>query len=178
MTHCLTSPLIVTSRSQLISSLLLSEPSNCPGSDERERRGSRIFSSVLSPPPSPPSLSLSTRHLCSVHTYQGVGDWNDEMFLFLLFWCDKIKIKNAQLPISGDYDAALAVLLTSNVRGFTVPKEIDFPRYNMKCSGENVILCGIFHAVSCFPLHFMLYRGNFNCFSNRIVRSRRTLPLH
>ena len=24
----------------------------------------------------------------------------------------------------------------------------------MKCSGENVILRGIFHAVSCFPLHF------------------------
>ena len=136
MTHCLTSPLIVTSRSQLISSLLLSEPSNCPGSDERERRGSRIFSSVLSPPPSPPSLSLSTRHLCSVHTYQGVGDWNDEMFLFLLFWCDKIKIKNAQLPISGDYDAALAVLLTSNVRGFTVPKEIDFPNITWNVAGK------------------------------------------
>ena len=34
------------------------------------------------------------------------------------------------------------------------------PRYNMKCSGENVIPRGIFHAVSCFPLHFMLYRGN------------------
>ena len=26
---------------------------------------------------------------------------------------------------------------------YTVPKEIDFPRYNMKCSGENVISCYI-----------------------------------
>ena len=26
----------------------------------------------------------------------------------------------------------------------------------MKCSGENVILCGMFHVASCFPLHFML----------------------
>ena len=48
----------------------------------------------------------------------------------------------------------------------TVPKEIDFRRYNMKCSVENVILCGIFHVVSGFLLHFMLYRGNLDCFSN------------
>ena len=31
---------------------------------------------------------------------------------------------------------------------YTVPKEIDFPRYNMKCSGENVVLHGIFHVIS------------------------------
>ena len=36
---------------------------------------------------------------------------------------------------------------------YTVPKVIDFPRYNMKCSGENVILRGIVHVVSGFPLH-------------------------
>ena len=41
-------------------------------------------------------------------------------------------------------------------------KEIDFPRYNMKCSEENVISRGIFHVVSRFPLHFILYRGNFD----------------
>ena len=28
---------------------------------------------------------------------------------------------------------------------YTVSREIDFPRYNMKCSGENVILRRIFH---------------------------------
>ena len=39
--------------------------------------------------------------------------------------------------------------------------------YNMKCSGDNVILRGIVHVVSGFPLHFMFYRGNFDCFSNR-----------
>ena len=38
----------------------------------------------------------------------------------------------------------------------------------MKCSGENVILRGIVHAVSGFPLHFMLNRGNLDCFSNRV----------
>ena len=37
----------------------------------------------------------------------------------------------------------------------TVLKVIDFPRYNMKFSGENVILRGIVHVVSDFPLHFM-----------------------
>ena len=51
---------------------------------------------------------------------------------------------------------------------YTVPKEIDFPRYNMKCSGENVILSGIFHVVSCFHLHFMLYRGNLDFFSDSV----------
>ena len=49
-----------------------------------------------------------------------------------------------------------------------VPKEIYFQRNNMKCSGENVLLRGIFHVVSCFPLHFMLYRGNLDCFSNSV----------
>ena len=29
----------------------------------------------------------------------------------------------------------------------TVPKAIDFPRYNMKCSGGNEILRGIFYVV-------------------------------
>ena len=39
-------------------------------------------------------------------------------------------------------------------------------RYNMKCSGENEILREILHVVSRFPLHFMLFRGNFDSFSN------------
>ena len=30
---------------------------------------------------------------------------------------------------------------------------IIFPRYNLKCSGGNVILRGIFHVVTRFPLH-------------------------
>ena len=34
---------------------------------------------------------------------------------------------------------------------YTAPKAIDFPRYNMKCSGEKVILRGIFHVV---PISF------------------------
>ena len=37
----------------------------------------------------------------------------------------------------------------------------------MKFSGENVILRGIFHVVSRFPLQFMLYCGNLDYFSNR-----------
>ena len=42
----------------------------------------------------------------------------------------------------------------------------------MKCSGENVILRGIVHVVSGFPLHFMLYRGNLDCFSYRVPTTR------
>ena len=30
----------------------------------------------------------------------------------------------------------------------------------------------IFHGVSCFPLHFMLYRGNLDCFSNMPVLNK------
>ena len=41
-------------------------------------------------------------------------------------------------------------------------------RYKIKCGGENVILRGIFHVVSGFPLHFMLYRVNLDCFSNSV----------
>ena len=55
----------------------------------------------------------------------------------------------------------------------TVPKVIDFPRYNMKSSGENVILRGIVHVVSRFPLHFMLNCGNLDCFSNSVGEGRR-----
>ena len=51
---------------------------------------------------------------------------------------------------------------------YTVPNVIDFPRYNMKCNGENKILRGTFHVVSCFPLHFMLYRGNLDYFLDRL----------
>ena len=47
---------------------------------------------------------------------------------------------------------------------FTVPKKINFPRYKMKCSGENVILRGIFHVGSRFSLLFMLYRLNLDSF--------------
>ena len=50
----------------------------------------------------------------------------------------------------------------------TGPKVIDFPRYNMKCRAENVILRRIVHVGSGFPLHFMLYLGNLVCFSNRV----------
>ena len=60
----------------------------------------------------------------------------------------------------------LSVLHSDPAAHHTVPKGIDFPRYNMKCSGENVILSGIFYVVSGFPLHFMLYPGNLDCFSN------------
>ena len=51
---------------------------------------------------------------------------------------------------------------------YTAPKEINFPQCNMKCSEEKVILRGIFHVVSCFPLHFMLYRGNLDYFSDSV----------
>ena len=43
---------------------------------------------------------------------------------------------------------------------YTVPKVIDFLRYNTKCSGENEILFGIFRVVSRFLLHFVVYFGN------------------
>ena len=50
----------------------------------------------------------------------------------------------------------------------TVPKVIDFPRFNLKCSEENQIQHGIFQVVSRFPLHFMLYRGNLDYFLDSV----------
>ena len=44
----------------------------------------------------------------------------------------------------------------------------------MKCSGENVILCGLFHVVSCFTLHFILYRGNLDYFSDSVYSNKIT----
>ena len=70
------------------------------------------------------------------------------------------------LLTNNDVDQCL--LVVNHKLKYTVPKVIDFPRYNMKCSGENVILREIFHVVSCFPLHFMLYHGNLGCFSNSV----------
>ena len=51
---------------------------------------------------------------------------------------------------------------------YTVPKVIDFPRYNTKCSGENKIQGAIFRVVYRFPLHFVLYLGNLDYFSGRV----------
>ena len=47
----------------------------------------------------------------------------------------------------------------------TVPKVINFPQYN----GQNEILGGIFHVVSRFPLHFVLYHGNLDYFLDSVV---------
>ena len=46
----------------------------------------------------------------------------------------------------------------------------------MKCNGVNVILRGIVHVVSCFTLHFMLYRGNFNYFSDSVAKPEVSVP--
>ena len=47
----------------------------------------------------------------------------------------------------------------------------DFLRYNMNCSGENVTRRGIFHVVSRFPLHLMLYRGHLDYFLDHVLLS-------
>ena len=50
---------------------------------------------------------------------------------------------------------------------YTVTKVVDFPRYNIKCCGENMILQYteyFMYVVSHFPIHFMLYRGNLDYF--------------
>ena len=40
----------------------------------------------------------------------------------------------------------------------------------MRRNGENEILRGIFHVLSRFPLHFMLYCENFDYFSNSVAK--------
>ena len=53
----------------------------------------------------------------------------------------------------------------------TVPKVIDFPRYNMKCSGENVILREIVHVVPGFPLQYI------SCYIAEIWIAFLTVPI-
>ena len=53
-------------------------------------------------------------------------------------------------------------------RQCTVPKIIDFPRYNTKCSWEKEILRGIFGVAFRFPLHFVLYLGNVDYFLDSV----------
>ena len=89
------------------------------------------------------------------------------MMIFTFFHCIS---RISQWSASTFLGLGITVSIT-----YTVPKEIDFPRYNMKCSGENVILRGIFRVLSCFPLHFLLYRGNFDCFSNRVTGPHRNV---
>ena len=54
----------------------------------------------------------------------------------------------------------------------TVQQVIDFPQYNMKCRAKKVNPRGIFHGVSRFPPHILLYRGNLGSvtFSSLIKR--------
>ena len=53
-------------------------------------------------------------------------------------------------------------------KSYTVPKVIDFPRYNTKCCGENEILRRIFRVVFRFPLYFLLYLGNLDYFLDSV----------
>ena len=54
---------------------------------------------------------------------------------------------------------------------YTVPKIIDFPRYNKKnVARKTLYYFGIFRVVSRFPLHFVLYLGNVDYFLDRMYR--------
>ena len=56
---------------------------------------------------------------------------------------------------------------------YSVLNEIDFPRHDITCSRENLILRGKFQVVSCFPLHFMLYRGNLDYFLDSVLQFKK-----
>ena len=64
----------------------------------------------------------------------------------------------------------------SNYSTVTIRSQYTVPRYNMKCIGENVIIRGIVHVVSRFPLHFMLCCGYLDFFSNRVKPQSKSPP--
>ena len=70
-----------------------------------------------------------------------------------------LKFQSAKALFVFNVSSSMRLLFSAtgmkHYRAAPVPTEINFPRYNMKCSVENVILRGIVHEVSCFPLHFM-----------------------
>ena len=47
----------------------------------------------------------------------------------------------------------LNVAVNNLSKNYTIPMEIDFPRYNTKCSGENKILRGIFSVLFDFVIY-------------------------
>ena len=53
--------------------------------------------------------------------------------------------------------AMLSEILMAPWPPLSAPKEIDFPLYNIKCSGGNVILRGIFHVVEVLSTTFVCY---------------------
>ena len=64
------------------------------------------------------------------------------------------------------YTSFLEFVVMNYLARYEEEEEHTLSRYNMKCSGENEILREILHVVSRFPLHFMLFRGNFDSLSN------------
>ena len=88
---------------------------------------------------------------------------------FMLYRGKSISLLTVYNGLAPNYDH------TPILGSITVPKEIDFPRYNMKCSGVNMILNGIFDVVSCFPLHIMLYRGNLDYFLDSVKYIKQSL---
>ena len=51
----------------------------------------------------------------------------------------------------------------------TVPKVIDFPRYNMKCSGDNVDTTRNISCSISFSSTFHVYRGNLDYFMDSVL---------
>ena len=87
------------------------------------------------------------------------------MFTFLTSKAGKFKIcqiYQEQNPHGGNFHFCLLFLSELFQCHFncTVPNEINFPRYSMKCSGKkrDTVLHGIFYVVSFFPRR-MSYRG-------------------
>ena len=100
-----------------------------------------------------------------------IGPATRKQIMFGTVWLLGQLHVNRQCSGQCDYWASYSVCVQMSdiTVYYTVPKEIHFPRYNMKCSGDNVILRGIVNVVSGFHPHFMFYRGNLDCFSNRVA---------
>ena len=86
----------------------------------------------------------------------GVGHWSsskfDETWSSEKVWDSRVLNFSALMGQN-----CLSNRKSQTIYPTTVPKVINFPQYNMKCSVENVILRGIFYVVSRFPLHFKWY---------------------
>ena len=99
------------------------------------------------------------RRIAARHRQGSLADCRNEPFTY---------ITNAEISLISIF-SFLTVYCTLSQR-----KSIFLDICTMKSSGENVILREIFHAVSCFPLYFLLYRGNLDYFSD----SERTRYIH
>ena len=97
--------------------------------------------------------------------------------IFFLYLCESTLTVTSQncLPICG-FSLRQFCGFSRLIQAYSISTfSLILKGFNIK--QENVILRGIFHVVSCFSIHFMLYRGNLESVVLHIVTKKTVIML-